>query len=101
SITRNPFLAIALSFSCRPPARLAEPANDLLREQLERLLAAIGLEDTLTEQQEHLVEGHVRRGVLDHPGDRVGIADQQRRPILAERHRPRVPHPETVLGPHL
>src|SRR5262245_25557993 len=81
--------------------QLPEPRDHLLREQLERLLAAVALEDALPEEQVYLVERDVARGVLDRARDRVRITDQERRPILAERRRPRVPHPEAVLGPRL
>src|SRR5262245_6504743 len=77
----------------------AETRDHFLRAELERLLAAVAVEDALPEQQEDLAERDVARGVLDHPADGVGVADQQRRAVLAERHRPRVPHPETILGP--
>src|SRR5262249_50282547 len=79
----------------------AESRNDLLGEQLERREAAVALEDALAEQEEHLVERDVAGGVLDHAADRVDVADEERGPVLAERRRPRVPHPETILGPRL
>src|SRR5947207_14306253 len=79
------------------PASVAEARNDFFREELERLLAAIRREDALAEQEEHLAEGDVLQRVLDHATDGVDIADEQRRAILAERHRPRVPHPQAVF----
>src|SRR5262249_25916448 len=78
---------------------LPEARDHLLRAQLECLPAAVAVEDSLAEEQEDLAERHVARCVLDHPADRVGVADEQRRAVLAEGHRPRVPHPEAVLGP--
>src|SRR6185295_17517531 len=58
--------------------------NHLLREELERLEAPVALQDALAEEEEHLAERHVARGVLDHARDRVGVADEERRPVLAE-----------------
>src|SRR5207249_545079 len=82
-------------------SRLPKPRNDLLREQLERLQTAVPLENALAEQQEDFAERHVARRILDHARDGVGVADQERRAVLAEGDGPRVPHPETVLGPGL
>ena len=53
--------------------------NDLLGEELERLETPVALQDALAEEEEHLAERHVARGVLDHARDRVGIADEERR----------------------
>src|SRR6266850_2480597 len=79
----------------------AEPRDHLLGAQLERLLAAVAIEDALAEEQKDLAERYVAGRVLDHAADGVGVADEQRRTILAEGHRPRVPHPQTILGPRL
>src|SRR6185503_11258441 len=81
--------------------RLSEAGDDLLRAQLEGLPAAIAVEDALAKEQKDLAERDVARRVLDHPADRVGITDEERRAVLAKGHRPRVPHPEAVLGPRL
>src|SRR5215471_1695240 len=80
---------------------LSEAGDDFLRGELEGLPAAVAVEDALPEEQEDLAERDVARRVLDHPADRVGIADEERWAVLAEGHRPRVPHPEAVLGPRL
>src|SRR5262245_36585396 len=80
---------------------LSEARDDLLRGELEGLPAAVAVEDALAEEQKDLAERDVARRVFDHPADRVGIADEKRRAVLAEGHRPRVPHPEAVLGPRL
>src|SRR6266850_4949614 len=79
----------------------AKPRDHLLRAELQRLLAAVAVENALAEEQEDLAEGHVARGVLDHAAHGVGVADEQRRAVLAEGHRPRIPHPEAILGPRL
>ena len=63
----------------------AEARNHLLGEERERLPAAVAVQDALAEQQEDLAERDVARRVLDHARDRVGVTDQERRAILAER----------------
>src|SRR4030095_14358217 len=80
---------------------LSEARDHLLRAELERLPAAVTIEDALAEEQEDLAERHVAGRLLDHPADRVGVADEERRAVLAEGHGPRIPHPEAVLGPRL